>query len=158
PSRPIPRVVGEEKIVTAGAGFSVFAKPEQDALIVKRVNAGETFTLLSGEGSLNWTKIRLGAVEGWVLTQDMSVVTPVDVAVGHGFRGPNWQLFFTAPQPHDGSPNEYGINARFAHAVGQCKSSLDIAIYELDDPVVTAAILDAHSRGAKVRIVTDERS
>jgi phosphatidylserine/phosphatidylglycerophosphate/cardiolipin synthase-like enzyme len=142
----------------ASAGFSIFAKPEQDAAIISRVSAGEEFGLLKDKKSTNWVFVRHGEKEGWALAQDMSVVTPIEIAQGLGFRGSYWQLFFTSPQPKDGQTNEFGIDARFAQAITQCKSSLDIAVYEFNDKLIAKAILDAHTRSVEVRIVTDEAS
>jgi phosphatidylserine/phosphatidylglycerophosphate/cardiolipin synthase-like enzyme len=144
--------------LTAGSEFSIFAKPEEEARIIARVSAGERFDLFVNRGSNNWAFVRYCRKKGWVMAQDLSVVTPIDVARGLGFRGSYWQIFFTAPQPKEGPPNEFGIDARFAQAITRCKSSLDIAIYELDNLLVTRSILDAHTRGVRVRIVTDERS
>ena len=69
--------------VTAGAGFSVFAKPEQDSQIISRVSAGQKFELVepvvgSGKRIHNWAVVRYGGREGWVMAQDMSVVTPIN--------------------------------------------------------------------------------
>ena len=144
------------KTVVAAAGFAIFEKPQQDALIVVNVRSGERFDLVSGKGTRNWAFVRYRDKEGWVMAQDMSVVTPIEVARGFGFRGAYWQIFFTSPQPVTGPSNKYGIEARFALAARRCKTSLDVAIYELNNRDVTDAILDAHTRGVKVRIVTGD--
>ena len=146
------------KTVTAGSGFCVFAKPEQDALIINRVRAGQPFTILLGERSANWVVVRVDQLEGWAMAQDISIVTPVEIARGLGFRGSYWQVFFTSPRPKDGAPNEFGIDARLANAIGNCKKSLDIAVSYIDDHIISDAIREAHSRGVKVRIVADELS
>jgi phosphatidylserine/phosphatidylglycerophosphate/cardiolipin synthase-like enzyme len=141
--------------LTSGASFSVFARPERDGQIISRVGAGEQFNLLEGRGSKNWAFVRHRGKEGWVMAQDMSVVIPIEMARGLGFRGSYWQVFFTSPQAVAGQASEFGIDARFAQDITRSKTSLDIAVYELNNRLITHAILDAHARGVKVRIVTD---
>jgi phosphatidylserine/phosphatidylglycerophosphate/cardiolipin synthase-like enzyme len=94
------------------------------------------------------------------MAQDMSVavstVKKIDVARGFGFRGLFWQLFFTSPQPDENQRNDYGIDARFADAIGRCQRSLDIAVFELNNRIVTDAIIEAKTRGVSVRVITDD--
>jgi mitochondrial cardiolipin hydrolase len=45
---------------------------------------------------------------------------------------------------------------RVIGAINHSRRSLDIAVYSLTQPGITAAIQAAHQRGVKVRIVTDE--
>ena len=67
-----------------------------------------------------------------------------------------WQIYFTNP---DGSRDERtytgGIDELFAAAIAAARQSVDIAAYEFNLPTVTRAVLDAHRRGVRVRIVTD---
>jgi phosphatidylserine/phosphatidylglycerophosphate/cardiolipin synthase-like enzyme len=138
----------------------MFAEPNQDSRIIRRVTAGTEFTLASEERNENWIKARLeDGAEGWVMAQDMEVVESavrkIEVSRGFGYRGSYWQLFFTSPQPEGAQPNEYGIDARFADAVGRCRDSLDISALYLSSRMVTDAIIEAHRRGVVVRVVTD---
>jgi phosphatidylserine/phosphatidylglycerophosphate/cardiolipin synthase-like enzyme len=142
--------------LTALKGLSVFAGPSQDSRIIHRIGAGGEFIFLPEKGSENWARIRLAdGTNGWVMAQDMSTIAPIAVGRGFGFRGSFWQLFFTSPQPEGVPPNEYGIDARFVDAIGRCRESLDIAVYELNNRMVTDAIIEAQSQGVAVRVVTD---
>ena len=44
---------------------------------------------------------------------------------------------------------------RLAADIAKTRHTLDVAVYELDSPTLTAAILDAQARGVTVRIVAD---
>lgn len=48
------------------------------------------------------------------------------------------------------------IADRIIGAINLTRRSLDIAVYSITQPDLAAAIRDAHQRGVKVRIVTDE--
>ena len=79
-----------------------------------------------------------------------------DFAFGRGYSGADWQLYFTEPAGKS-SKESYrgGIDARLAADIAKTRHTLDIAVYELDSPTLTAAILKAHNRGVTVRIVAD---
>jgi len=51
-------------------------------------------------------------------------------------------------------PNKFGIDARFADAIGRTTKSLDIAVFEFNNPMVENAMVEAQRRGVKVRVVT----
>lgn len=48
-----------------------------------------------------------------------------------------------------------GIPARLAATFDQTQQTLDVAVYEFDLPVVAQALVRAHTRGVRVRLVTD---
>lgn len=142
-------------------GFSMFAAPNTDSMIIQRVKADAEFTFLPDKRTANWALIKLeSGQEGWVMAQDMnyvvSTVKKIDVGTGFGFRGSFWQLFFTSPQPDGNTKNEFGIDARFADAIDKCKTSLNIAIDALNNRLITDAIIEAKKRGVLVQIVTDD--
>ena len=49
------------------------------------------------------------------------------------------------------------IGERIIAAINHTQSSLDLAIFDLTQPDITAALAAAHRRGVKIRIVADER-
>jgi len=71
--------------------------------------------------------------------------------------GGSWyQLHFTTPQYPDKEANRKGsLDEHLAAFISTAQSSVDMAIYQLDLPNVTQALLEAKKRGAVVRVVTD---
>jgi phosphatidylserine/phosphatidylglycerophosphate/cardiolipin synthase-like enzyme len=69
-----------------------------------------------------------------------------------------------APATASGGPSVQGpyfsdrdrIADRIISAINLTRHTLDVAVYSITQPEITAAIRDAHTRGVKVRIVTDE--
>jgi phosphatidylserine/phosphatidylglycerophosphate/cardiolipin synthase-like enzyme len=49
------------------------------------------------------------------------------------------------------------VGERIIAAINHTKSSLDLAIYDLTHPGITAALEDAQRRGVRIRIVADQR-
>lgn len=80
----------------------------------------------------------------------------LDVVNGFGYQSDFWQLYFTAPlNTRDRSQYVNGIDVNIAAAIDATNNTLDIAAFELNNEVITQAILDAHNRGVTVRIVAD---
>ncbi len=68
-----------------------------------------------------------------------------------------WQVYFTAPDgSRDASTYFGGVDEMFAASIAAARSTIDLAGYEFNLPTVTRAVLDAHTRGVRVRIVTDD--
>ncbi len=66
------------------------------------------------------------------------------------------QVFFTTPKYPDNKADHRGsLDEKLAAFIATAKTSVEIAIYQLDLSNVTAALLDVHKRGATVRVVTD---
>ena len=84
-------------------------------------------------------------------------VVEVSYAFGRGYIGDGWQLYFSEPDSR-ADPTSYadGIDRPLAEAIFSLESSLDIAAFELNNPVISRAILEAHQRGVAVRIVSDD--
>lgn len=76
-------------------------------------------------------------------SSDPSATAPVTSSVAPSVRGP---YFSDRDRMAD----------RIISAINHTRHSLDIAMYSLTQPDLAAAILAAHRRGVKVRIVTDE--
>jgi phosphatidylserine/phosphatidylglycerophosphate/cardiolipin synthase-like enzyme len=77
---------------------------------------------------------------------------------GHGGSDAGWyQLYFTSPVYPDNDPKKRtpSLDAKLSDFIHTATKSVDIAIYQLDLPNVTQALLDAKKRNATVRVVTD---
>jgi phosphatidylserine/phosphatidylglycerophosphate/cardiolipin synthase-like enzyme len=87
----------------------------------------------------------------------LTLQTGCDLAVAPTPIGNDWyQVYFTAPQYPDKVANHHGgLDERLAGFIKTAQSSVDMAIYLLDLPSVTQAVLDARQRGVTVRVVTD---
>ena len=83
--------------------------------------------------------------------------TTIDIPLGLGYQGDFWQLYFTTPL-NTRNRSEYvnGVDIRLAAAIDTTRNTLDIAAFELNNEVITNAIIDAHERGVTVRVVTDD--
>jgi phosphatidylserine/phosphatidylglycerophosphate/cardiolipin synthase-like enzyme len=66
-----------------------------------------------------------------------------------------YHLYFTIPTP---DRLEGGIPEVLAAALDAAQNTIDVAIYELDLPVITDALIRAKARGVRVRLVTDTDS
>jgi phosphatidylserine/phosphatidylglycerophosphate/cardiolipin synthase-like enzyme len=69
---------------------------------------------------------------------------------------PGWyHLYFTGPTPDH---LEGGIPEAMAASLDAARKTIDVAIYELDLPVIADALMRAKARGVQVRLVTDTDS
>ena len=86
---------------------------------------------------------------------------------GFGVVGDYWSVYFSAPpalrRSGDGPDGSYdsadysgGIDGPLAAAMDAARVSLDIAAFELNNPLLTEAILAAAARGLRVRVVSDD--
>lgn len=83
--------------------------------------------------------------------------TEIPVGIGYGYQGDFWQLFFTAPvNTRDRSQWVDGVDVHLAAAIDATQNTLDIAAFELNNEVITEAIINAYERGVVVRVVTDD--
>ena len=69
----------------------------------------------------------------------------------------NWyQVYFTTPKyPDNVADHQGGLDEELTAFIDTAKQSVDMAIYQLDLPNVTQALLEARKRGCTVRVVTD---
>ncbi len=68
----------------------------------------------------------------------------------------NIQVFFTAPRYPDRPTDRHGgIDERLAAAIDSAQKSVDVAAFEFNLASVTDALVRAHQRGVRVRLVTD---
>jgi phosphatidylserine/phosphatidylglycerophosphate/cardiolipin synthase-like enzyme len=85
--------------------------------------------------------------------QTSAITLPLGWGAQRGF----WQVLFTAPSgSRDPASYTGGIDEYVARALGSVTRTLDIAAYEFNSPALTQAMLDAKTRGVRVRVVTDD--
>jgi hypothetical protein len=159
--RPKPKAPTPSSRATLLSALSVFESPDQNSEIVAQARAGEDVTV-TPMANPNWVRIRTPTAQGWAMVQDLVVqetagADSIKLGQGYGYQGSFWKLFFTSPQPKGAAPNRFGIDMRFADALGRVRQSLDIAVFEFNNTLIGEAILNAHRRGVRVRIVTDGR-
>jgi phosphatidylserine/phosphatidylglycerophosphate/cardiolipin synthase-like enzyme len=83
-------------------------------------------------------------------------VAAINVPLGFGAQKGFWQVYFTAPTGNSNRATyTAGIDTALAAMMGGTSSTMDIAAYEFNNPILTQAVLDAHNRGVRVRMVTD---
>lgn len=69
---------------------------------------------------------------------------------------PGWySVYFTDPEGPLAESLRGGPDAKLADAIDQARLSIDIAIYDLNLWSLRDALIEAHSRGVKVRVVTE---
>ena len=147
--------------VTLAKSLSVFHDPDQSSEIVGQFKPGDELTVTPMSGNPNWVAVHTRTQDGWAMAQDITAQDTggggtIALGQGFGYKGDYWNLFFTSPQKEGRPPNQFGIDMRFADAIGRTQKSLDIAVYEFNNKTITDAILEAHQRGVKVRVVTGQ--
>ncbi len=76
---------------------------------------------------------------------------------GFGAARDFWQVYFNAPTgSRDAATYVGGIDTFLAAAINGAQTTVDIAAFEFNSAVLTQALLDAHQRGVRVRMVTDD--
>ncbi len=76
---------------------------------------------------------------------------------GRGYIGDGWQLYFNQPDASAGKARySGGIEIALAAAIQQTRETLDIAAFELNSEPIFHAILAAHERGVRTRVVADD--
>jgi phosphatidylserine/phosphatidylglycerophosphate/cardiolipin synthase-like enzyme len=148
-----PLVVALAKIVVDRLGSS--------STKGRRSKSSQGFSLIGGK--FRWLMILLtlgGAVyyfgtdrvKQWVL-QQIPEARPILEAGKQVFSKDSIQVYFTNPP---GSPDAPGNPAAAcAGLIDQARESLDVAAFELNNEVIVKALVKAHQRGVKVRLVTD---
>jgi len=80
------------------------------------------------------------------------VIGELALGAGRGFIGGWWQVYFNEP----GRGGADGIDGPLVNAIAAVRHTLDIAAFEMNSKPIYQAILAAHQRGVRVRIVTDD--
>lgn len=86
-------------------------------------------------------------------------VAPVNLTtIPGGYDGGWFQLYFTEPINSTNEADFAGapIEQALVDAINGATSSVDAAIFELNSQPITDALLAAHGRGVRVRVVTDD--
>lgn len=85
-----------------------------------------------------------------------SLVT-ISIPQGFGAQYGFWQVYFSAPTgSSDSTLYTGGIDGALVDAINGARGTLDIAAYEFNNELLTEAVLAAHDRGVRVRVVTDD--
>jgi phosphatidylserine/phosphatidylglycerophosphate/cardiolipin synthase-like enzyme len=87
-------------------------------------------------------------------TRDV-LLTPVDLQVGYGVRGPWFELYFTDPINPVSSQGTGGVDGPLVEAIDAARLSIDVAAYSLSLNSVRYALIRAHDRGVNVRVVME---
>lgn len=92
-----------------------------------------------------------------VATTAPGSVELINLPMGFGAKKGFWEVYFTAPtESRDRSTYVNGTDVPLAAAIDNVKNTLDIAAFEWNNPVITAAVLRAVERGVRVRMVVDD--
>jgi phosphatidylserine/phosphatidylglycerophosphate/cardiolipin synthase-like enzyme len=82
-------------------------------------------------------------------------VTPIELESGYGARGPWFELYFTDPSGPLSLQATGGVDGPLVEAIDAARLSLDVAAYSLSLNSVRNALINAHERGATVRVVME---
>jgi hypothetical protein len=147
--------------LTLQRSLSLFHDADQSSEIVGSIKQGEDVTVSLVKENPNWVKVSTKNQDGWAMAQDIVAVDAgggptIALGQGYGYKGEFWSLYFTSPQKEGRPPNQFGIDMRFADAIRHAKKSIDIAVYEFNNELITGALLEAHQQGVAVRVVTGQ--
>lgn len=84
-----------------------------------------------------------------------SDLTPIDLTVGYGVKGPWFELYFTDPANPLSAQGTGGVDGPLVKAIDNAKLSIDVAAYSLSLNSVRYALINAHKRGVTVRMVME---
>jgi phosphatidylserine/phosphatidylglycerophosphate/cardiolipin synthase-like enzyme len=135
-------------IIVVIIGALIYAATGVDLLGVSRATPQATVTQPTG------TTVTQPAVATAAPSGQIQLLT---FEQGTGAQSGFWQLYFTAPiNTRDRSQYRNGIDTPIAQAIDATRTTLDIAAFELNNVVITEAILRAHERGVRIRMVVDD--
>ncbi|MCQ3938695.1 MAG: phospholipase [Chloroflexi bacterium] len=80
---------------------------------------------------------------------------PIELPAGYGVEGGWFELYFTNPQSPLASQQTGGVDQPIAESIDAAKLSVDVAVYSLSLNSVRDALLRAHDRGVRVRLVME---
>ncbi len=89
------------------------------------------------------------------VTQSSPTLTNISLPSGYGVDGGWFQLYFTNPESPLASQRTGGIDGPLAAAIDSAKLSVDVAVYSLSLNSIRDALLRAHDRGVRVRMVME---
>ena len=82
-------------------------------------------------------------------------ITPIDLQVGYGVRGPWFELYFANPASPISSQGTGGVDGPLVQSINAAHLSVDVAAYSISLNSVRDALIRAHDRGATVRVVME---
>jgi len=85
-------------------------------------------------------------------------LTAIPLEAGYGADGGWIQVYFTNPQSPLASQKTGGIDAPLAAAIDAARLSVDVAIYSLSLNSIRDALIRAHKRGVRVRMVMESEN
>lgn len=89
------------------------------------------------------------------ITQSSFSLTEIPLASGYGYDGGWIEVYFTDPNNALSSQETGGIDIPLVQAIDSAKLSVDVAIYSLSLNSVRDALINAHQRGVRVRMVME---
>jgi phosphatidylserine/phosphatidylglycerophosphate/cardiolipin synthase-like enzyme len=85
----------------------------------------------------------------------IATLANIQLGAGHGVGGVWFDLYFTDPTSGLASQETGGLDGPLAEAINKARLSVDMAIYSLSLNGIRAALLHAHDRGVRVRMVME---
>ncbi|MDD2922873.1 MAG: hypothetical protein PHQ36_11375, partial [Anaerolineales bacterium] len=86
---------------------------------------------------------------------EAAALAEIPLGAGYGARGAWFELYFTNPQSPLASQKTGGPDAPLVAAIDSARLSVDVAAYSLSLNSVRDALLRAHERGVRVRMVME---
>lgn len=121
------------------------------AAIISQVTGVDVLGTLTGAPT--WTPPPPTAIADVAGPAELQTLT---VNKGYGATKSFWQIYFNAaPVSQNRADYNNGIEMPLVAAIGAVRGTLDIAAFEWNNPALTQAVLDAHTRGVTVRMVAD---
>ncbi len=84
-----------------------------------------------------------------------ATLTEIPLGAGYGVRGAWFELYFTNPESPLASQKTGGPDGPLATAIDSARLTVDVAIYSLSLNSIRDALLRAHDRGVRVRMVME---
>jgi phosphatidylserine/phosphatidylglycerophosphate/cardiolipin synthase-like enzyme len=92
---------------------------------------------------------------GTSITGTPFVLTPIELGAGYGVRGAWFELYFTEPFSSLASQKTGGPDGPLVEAIDAARLSVDMAAYSLSLNSIRYALIHAHQRGVRVRLVME---
>jgi phosphatidylserine/phosphatidylglycerophosphate/cardiolipin synthase-like enzyme len=112
--------------------------------------------LLGALYMLRQAGIDIGPLEDLLPTVEPEGPPPVVDGVGGGGGADYFNVYFTTPVYPDDGVRTGGIDGRVVEAINNAQSTVDIAAFEFNLQSMADALIAAHERGVRVRMVDDD--
>jgi phosphatidylserine/phosphatidylglycerophosphate/cardiolipin synthase-like enzyme len=86
------------------------------------------------------------------------MLTEIPLEAGYGVSGGWFELYFTNPRSPLASQETGGVDVPLAAAIDSARLSVDVAVYSLSLNSVRDALINAHKRGVRVRMVMESEN